>query len=308
MATIKKIIISIILFICFFACFENRIAKALDYSDYGYETLEEFLDALSASYLLDEREEPEENLSYVINNCETYIEKCNIEDLNFPISVGFQFKAVPRPFAEINSEEERLQHIKDMEELYKVQNEIYLSKINLSSYSGMYLSKYGPFIEFVYDSYANFLETDYQIVESFRDESLVCIYIDVSYASDTSNTTIEETPLDYDYDDAKSDVGIPENSEYTDEELEIEIKNVEVINSFTNLQIFEYEVIKETSETTLESEYSSIHSSFLDDDNDILESINIQEKSYNKVISNDEIKFNPSLIANDNKNDKYEEN
>lgn len=281
MRTFKKFIVFIVLFICFLSlCFEGRIVKAFDYTDLGFDSLEELYEALGVSYLLEEKEEPNENISYVINNCEPFIEKYHIEDLNFPISVGFQFRVLPGSFVEMNSEEDRAQHTEYLEELYKTENEEHFNKINLTSYYKTYISKYGPFITFYYESYSNFLETDYQIVENFRDESLACIYIDFSYASNTSSTTTRDNASDYDFDDAKADVGIPENNEYTGDGIKIGIIDEGVTSSLSNLQNTDYEIMPGT---TIQSDHCFIVSSILGGDYGIAQDASLYFVSYNQV-------------------------
>ena len=313
MRTFKKFIVFVVLFICFLSfSFEGRIVKAFDYTDLGFDSLEELCEALGVSYLLEEKEEPNENISYVINNCEPFIEKYHIEDLNFPISVGFKFRNIPGTFVEINSEEERIQHNQYLNELYKTENEEHFNKINLTSYYKTYTSQGGPFIIYYYESYSNFLETDYQIVENFRDESLACIYIDFSYASNTSSTTTKDDASDYDFDDAKEDVIALENSDYIENEEEKTLYELETLDSISSLQNTDYTIaIEETKDTDC---FLTISKSVENDNEDELsfnfdsseELLSFKNNDY-YVSKNDKKTFNPSFGFINNKIHKNDE-
>lgn len=178
------------------------------------------------------------------NNIDASIDNINEISSDDLISVVLQYEpthflALESP--EINSDIELMLLRNDLQSFYETANEIIFDKLELTNYTEVYLSTYGPFISFKYDGLPEFFEHDFRKVEDSDSDELLGVYVEnVSY-SDMATRNSSSYMSNYPFYEALSDIGVYGRPYHTGNGIKIGSIESGVPNNYVNLNGVTYE-------------------------------------------------------------------
>ena len=139
---------------------------------------------------------------------------------------------------QINSEEELEAHRNELKAFYMTRNADIVGDLDLSDCVSASYSHYGPYIEYRYDSAADFFGRDFAAIERADSVYLEKVYVEECDFSD--DATRNSSRSNYDYLTALSDIGL-DGKTYTGNGVKVGIVESGVPQSTVNLESGSYE-------------------------------------------------------------------
>ena len=173
-----------------------------------------------------------ETSTYGLNNTSTEQE----EPESLSVTLRFE-ESFSCDCGEITSDEELTFHRAEVKAHYKALNERIVNELDLEDYEGLSCSNYGPFIEFYYPTYSDFISNDYDILEDKNPSTMKCVYIRNNYGIEEEATiSIQATAPSLQFHDIDNDndfndsvfgiTDIPENRTYHGNGIKIGLLDV----------------------------------------------------------------------------------
>lgn len=202
----------------------------------------------------------------VIDNYSSFIDE-NQYDLDDDVIVTIKFKEnKSRNAIEQEIIDKELKRLDYLETYYVTVNNEYANSLNIRN-QPKYTCKYGPFVVYKYESYEDFVVSDYSILKNNSYENIETIFIDSSYCDDVADFYPQLVdPLEYLYTDALSDVGLSLINQYDGSGIKIGILEKGIPDNYVNLQNTTYEL---NSNNALQLPHPFHVSSILGGDNGI---------------------------------------
>ena len=142
-----------------------------------------------------------ETSTYGLNNTGTEQE----EPESLSVTLRFE-ESFSCDCGEITSDEELSFHRAEVKAHYKALNERIVNELDLKDYEALSCSDYGPFIEYCYYAYNDFIANDYDILENKNPSTMQCVYIRNNYGIEEDATIgIQDTAPKLQFHDEDND-------------------------------------------------------------------------------------------------------
>ena len=159
----------------------------------------------------------------------------NNEEIPESVSVTLRFdESFSCDHEDIDSDEELTAHRNELKDHYKALNEKIIAQLDLEDYADMSYSWYGPFIEYNYATYDDFIASDYDILANKNPAAMEIVYVGSNYPCEPTATVATTDGAAYPFSEALEDMGIV-NKQYTGNGVNVGIIDVGIPYSFVNL-------------------------------------------------------------------------
>lgn len=159
----------------------------------------------------------------------------------------------------ISNDLELQEHRDELYEYYSNYNNTIMDALDLIDFQDVYLSQYGPFIVYTYDTLDDFYAHDYDMLKSRDSATLEKVYIEDHAYQDMANRNTNSAGA-YDFQNALKDIGIGGAKEFDGSGIRIGSIESGIPSNYINLSGVEYETFG-TTQTDHAFQTSSIYAS-----------------------------------------------